>query len=142
MADSNSMAAGAFREYERFRDWTHTLERFRLGEAIMDSTGYMASDLTRAFREEWFQDPLHRAVFLAIRALIERGARDLDVGMVVAELQRQGTFSKFPNATSYVCSLTDGAVPPPTCQSRLFRLEEMRWAWSELDRAKKGANCG
>jgi hypothetical protein len=132
-------ADGAVR-YERARNWAHTLERFRLGEAIMDPTGYMASDLTVAFQSEWFGDAIHRAVFNAIRALIRRGARDLDVGMVIAELQHQGTYAEFPNASSYVCSLTDGAVPPPSRYSRLFRLEEMRRAWRELDLAKADAH--
>lgn len=134
--------APAYREYERFRDWVHTLERFRLGEAITDLSGYMAADMVVAFKEENFTNPLHRATFRAIRALRTRGARDLDVGMVIGEMQHQGTFSEFPNATSYVCSLTEGSVPPPTRASRLFRLHEIAWAWAELERAKKEAVSG
>jgi DnaB helicase-like protein len=132
----------AYQEYERLRAWAHTLERFRLGEAIMDPSGFMAQDMAVAFKDQNFCDPLHRATFAAIRSLLARGARDLDVALVIGELQRLGTFAEFPNATSYVCSMTEGTVPPPSRESRLFRLHEMAWAWAELDRAKKEAGNG
>lgn len=132
----------AFQEYERFRDRVSMLGRFLLGCAIQDHTGFTAADMVVAFKDEDFIDPLHRATFKAIRGLLERGAHDLDVGLVIGELQRQGTFAEFPNATSYICSLTEGAVPPATRESRIFRLREMAWAWSELDRAKREAERG
>ena len=128
-----------FARYQRARNWVVTLERFRVGEAIMDATGYMAAEMAMAFREEWWKNPLHRATFRAIKELIGRGARDLDVGMVIGEMQRLGTFEQFANAAACVCSLTEGAVPPPTRASRLFRLEEMRRAWRELDLAREEA---
>lgn len=134
------MTATSLSDCERARNWVDTLERYRLGDAITDPTGYMAADLTVAFQAEWFRNPLHRAVFRAIKALVGRGARDLDEGLVIAELQHQGTYEQFANAASYICSITDGAVPPPSRQSRLFRLEEMRRAWRELDQAKGAAN--
>ncbi len=127
-------------EYERARNYADTLERFRLGDALTDRTGYMAAEMTQAFRAEWFRNPLHRAAFVAIKQLLGRGVRDLDVGSVIAELQRCGTYEQFTSAAAYICSLTEGAVPPPSRASRLFRLEEMRRAWRELDLAKQAAD--
>ena len=112
--------------------------RIAFGNGSGHSRGGSGRAVTVAFRPEWFRSPLHRAVFRAIKALVGRGARDLDVGMVIAELQSQGTFNEFTGAYTSVCVLTEGSVPPPSRQSRMFRLEEMRKAWLALDQAKQG----
>jgi DnaB helicase-like protein len=127
--------------YERARNRVDTLERFRLAEAIVDQRGWTAGELVATFAESDFQSPLHRAVYKAIRALIGRGGRDLDVGLVVAEMQSQGTFEQFANAMSYVCSLTEGSVPVSSRESRAFRLQEMKRGWEAL-RAAKAADHG
>ncbi len=99
-------------------------ERGVVAAAILDPTGRQAKILCQHVHSAEWVSSLHRAVFQAINALVERDQLPLEYNSVIAEMMRQGTFQSYTNGYSFVSSLGEGIVLALPMTKRILRLRE------------------
>jgi hypothetical protein len=111
------------------------LEAGVLGAAILDVTGRQAKILTDYVSECDWVSPLYRAIFAAIRSLLQRDCVPLEYLSVCTELQAMGTFQSYNNAYSLVSSIGEGVV---LARPMTKRIADLRRLWKQRKEALAG----